>query len=228
VRVRPAWTLAAALVLLAVAAALLPVNDWVREVLAWTSLHRKVSGLIYLALYVIATVCLVPGLLITLAGGALFGFAAGTALVSVSSVAGATAAFLVGRMLAREWVARKTAAWPKFRALDRALRARGFWIVLLTRLSPAFPFNLLNYAYGISEVRLRDYVLGSWIGMLPATALYVYAGAAAASLTQAASGRVQLGGSRWLLLGVGLAATAAVVVLVTRVARRQLERELTA
>lgn len=227
-RVRPAWALAAVLVVLGLAAAFLPVNEWLREVLAWTSLHHRISGLIYLALYIVATVCLVPGLLITLAGGALFGFVAGTVLVSISSVAGATAAFLVGRTLAREWVARRTAAWPKFRALDRALQARGFWIVLLTRLSPAFPFNLLNYAYGISQVRLRDYVLGSWVGMLPATALYVYAGAAAASLTQAASGRVQVGASRWVLLGVGLVATAAVVVLVTRVARRQLDRELTA
>lgn len=226
-RIRPAWALAV-LALLAVAAAFLPANEWLRTALAWTALHRKISGLIYLALYVVATVCLVPGLLLTLAGGALFGFAAGTALVSAGSLAGATAAFLVGRTLAREWVARRTAAWPRFRALDRALRARGFWIVLLTRLSPAFPFNLLNYMYGISQVGLRDYILGSWLGMMPATALYVYAGAAAASLTKAASGHVQLGASRWVLLGVGLAATAAVVVLVTRVARRQLDREMAA
>jgi uncharacterized membrane protein YdjX (TVP38/TMEM64 family) len=226
VRIRPAWALAA-LALLAVAAAFLPAKEWLRESLAWISVHRETSGLIYFVLYVAATVCFVPGLLLTLAGGALFGFAIGTVLVSASSVAGATAAFFVGRTLAREWIARRTAAWPRFRALDRALRARGFWIVLLTRLSPAFPYNLLNYTYGISQVRLRDYVLGSWLGMLPATALYVYAGAAAASLTQAASGRVQLGVSRWVLLGVGLAATAAVVVLVTRAARRQLDRELT-
>lgn len=226
-RIRPAWALAV-LALLAVAAPFLPAHEWLRTALGWTALHRKTSGLIYIALYVVATVCLVPGLLLTLAGGALFGFAAGTALVSASSVAGATAAFLVGRTLAREWVARRTAAWPRFRALDRALRARGFWIVLLTRLSPAFPFSLLNYMYGISQVRLRDYILGSWLGMLPATALYVYAGAAAASLTQAASGQGHLGASRWVLLGVGLAATAAVVVLVTRVARRQLDREMTA
>lgn len=212
--------------LLAVAAVTLPAKTWLREALAWTGAHREVSALAYFAIYVLAAVCLVPGLLLTLAGGALFGLAGGTALVSVSSVAGATAAFLVGRVLARDWVGHRIVAWPKFRALDAALRERGLWIVLLTRLSPVFPFNLLNYAYGISAVRLRDYVLGSWIGMLPATVLYVYAGAAAADLTRAAAGELRTGAFGWGLLGLGLAATVAAVALVTRAARRQLEMSL--
>ncbi|MGH8284889.1 MAG: VTT domain-containing protein, partial [Steroidobacteraceae bacterium] len=100
--------------------------------------------------------------------------------------------------------------------------------VLLTRLSPLFPFNLLNYAYGVSSVRPRDYVIASWIGMFPATALYVYAGSAAASLTAALSGGVETGRSGQVLLWVGLAATLAVTVLVTRLAGRALERELAA
>ena len=98
--------------------------------------------------------------------------------------------------------------------------------MLLTRLSPLFPFNLLNYAYGVTAVRPRDYIAASWLGMLPATVLYVYAGSAAANLAQALSGRVRTGRTGTVLLVVGLAATVAVTALVTRLARRQLEHEL--
>lgn len=220
---------AAALVvvlLLAAAAILLPVKDWLREALLWTNAHREISWLVFIVLYVVATVCLIPGILLTLAAGAIFGLPRGVALVSVASVAGATAAFFVGRTFMREWISRKIEAWPKFRALDRALGSRGFWIVLLTRLSPAFPYSLLNYAYGVSAVGPRDYIVGSWIGMLPATVLYVYAGSAAATLTEALSGGIQTGRSGWALLGVGFAATIGVAMLVTHLARRQLEREL--
>ena len=96
--------------------------------------------------------------------------------------------------------------------------------MLLTRLSPLFPFNVLNYAYGASPVTFRDYLVASWIGMLPATILYVYLGSAIASLADLAAGRVEGGLAQKLLFGLGLAATAAVTVLVTRIARRALSQ----
>lgn len=219
----------ALLLLLAAAAALwLPVKDYLRAALEWMAAHRGSSWPAFIALYVLATVCLVPGLILTLAGGAMFGVTRGVALVSAASVLGASAAFFIGRTLARGWTEKRIAAWPRFRALDRALGERGFWIVLLTRLSPLFPFNLLNYAYGVTGVRPRDYIVGSWLGMLPATVLYVYAGSAAADLAQAVAGGAHTGRARTLLWMLGLAATLAVVALVTRLARRQLERELAA
>jgi uncharacterized membrane protein YdjX (TVP38/TMEM64 family) len=213
---------------LAAAAILLPVKAWVAEALAWTADHREMAWLIYIGMYTVATVAFLPGLILTIAAGAIFGLAAGVALASIGSLLGATAAFFVGRTFARDWVSRRIQAWPKFRALDRALAERGFWIVLLTRLSPFFPFNLLNYAYGVSAVRPRDYVIASWIGMFPATVLYVYAGSVAASLTAALSGRVETGRTGQVLLWVGLAATLCVTVLVTRLANRALQRELAA
>jgi uncharacterized membrane protein YdjX (TVP38/TMEM64 family) len=226
---RRAILLVAAVLLLAAAALLLPVKEYLRAALGWMASHRESSGLAFIGLYVVATVCMVPGILLTVAAGAIFGLVRGVALVSVASVLGASAAFFVGRTLARGWTERRIAAWPRFRALDGALAKRGFWIVLLTRLSPLFPFNLLNYAYGVTAVRPRDYITGSWLGMLPATVLYVYAGSAAASLTQALAGGALAGGTATLLLLVlGLAATVAVAVLVTRLARAQLERELAA
>ncbi len=226
---RRALFLFAVVLLLAAAALLLPVKESLRAALGWMASHRESSGLAFIGLYVLATVCLVPGILLTVAAGAIFGLVRGVVLVSVASVLGASAAFFVGRTLARGWTERRIAAWPKFRALDGALAARGFWIVLLTRLSPLFPFNLLNYAYGATAVRPRDYITGSWLGMLPATVLYVYAGSAAASLAQALAGGALAGRTAVLLLLVlGLAATVAAVVLVTRLARAQLEHELAA
>jgi uncharacterized membrane protein YdjX (TVP38/TMEM64 family) len=221
-----ALIVAGALVLLAAAVIALPVSDWLRLALMWTAAHRAIAAVSFIALYIVATVALVPGILLTLAAGALFGLALGTLMVSIGSVLGATAAFFLGRTLAREWIRRHIESWPKMQALDRALGSRGFWIVLLTRLSPVFPFILLNYAYGITGVRPRDFILASWIGMLPATVVYVYAGSAAASLAQALTGKVGAGGARHILLWVGLAATVAVTVLVTRLARQRLEREL--
>ncbi len=212
--------------LLGVCAVFLPLQEWLRAALSWADAHREIAWVLFILLYVIATVALLPGLILTVAAGALFGVTRGVVLVSIGSVLGATAAFAVGRTLAREWISRKIEAWPKFRALDRALGARGFTIVLLTRLSPIFPFNLLNYAYGVTAVRLRDYVFGSWIGMLPGTVLYVYAGSAAATLAQALAGDVDTGRAGQALLWLGLGATVAVTILVTRVARRQLERQL--
>ncbi len=221
-----------AIVLLLVAAGIavllwrLPIADLVRAALDWTAANRESAWIAFIALYIVATVCFVPGLPLTLAAGAIFGVAAGTALVSVGSTLGATAAFFVGRTVARDWVGRRIEAWPRFRAVDRAVASRGFWVVLLMRLSPALPFFLLNYAFGITAVKPREYVFGSWLGMLPATLAYVYAGSVAANLGQALAGKAQLGAAGWVLLGVGLAATVTVTVLVTRLARGYLEREI--
>jgi uncharacterized membrane protein YdjX (TVP38/TMEM64 family) len=225
---RRALLLLALVLLLATAGLILPVREYLSAALGWMASHRESSWLAFVALYVLATVCMVPGLILTVAAGAIFGLLRGVVLVSAASVLGASAAFFIGRTVARGWTQRRIAAWPRFRALDGALAARGFWIVLLTRLSPLFPFNLLNYAYGVTAVRPRDYIAASWLGMLPGTVVYVYAGSAAVNLAQALAGGARLGRSGALLLVLGLAATVAVAVLVTRLARAQLERELAA
>ena len=219
-------TFAVAIAALLVAAFTLPIADWLSWLLEWIETHRESAWVVFIAVYVAACVLLVPGSLLTLAAGAIFGLLHGVVLVSIGSVAGATAAFLIGRTLARDWVHHKVDALPRFRALDRALARGGFIVVLLTRLSPLIPFNLLNYAYGLTAVKLRDYVLASWIGMLPATVLYVYVGSAAASLAQIARGDVEAGTGGRVLFLVGLVATAGVAVLITRVASRSLAREL--
>jgi len=169
--------------------------------------------------YIVATVMMVPGTILTLGAGFAFGLTVGAIAVSIGSTLGALFAFLVGRNMARDFVEQKASQFPKFAAVDQAVQRAGFKIVLLTRLSPAFPFNVLNYLFSITKVRTRDYFLASWIGMLPGTIMYVYFGTAIKSLADLAAGRFEGGNSQKILLGVGLLATVGVTVYITRLAR---------
>jgi len=228
----PVW-LRAVLILLAViglitAGALFDLQELVLNLLNYLENLGPLGYVIFFVAYVAACVLFIPGSLLTLGAGAIYGVFAGTILVSVSSTIGATAAFLVGRYLARDWVARKIRGNAKFAAIDNAVGVEGWKIVGLTRLSPVFPFNLLNYAYGLTTVRLRDYILASWIGMLPGTIMYVYLGSLAKSLSSLGADcpdceRTAL---QWTLYGLGLVATIAVTILITRIARRALRQAL--
>jgi uncharacterized membrane protein YdjX (TVP38/TMEM64 family) len=199
-----------------------------RDALAWIEDAGPVGPLVFFGLYVAACVFMLPGSILTLGAGAVFGVVKGFLLVSLSSTVGATAAFLVGRYLAREMVARRVARSATFSAMDEAVASEGWKIVGLTRLSPVFPFNLLNYAFGLTRVSLRDYVLASWIGMIPGTVMYVYLGSLAGSLTElgAREGGSARTPAEWTLYVVGLIATVAVTVVVTRIARRALSRRM--
>ena len=200
-----------------------------RDTLAWIEAAGPVGPIVFFGLYIAACVLMLPGSILSLGAGAVFGVVSGTLLVSLSSTAGATAAFLVGRHLARETVARRVAGNLTFGALDEAVASEGWKIVGLTRLSPVFPFNLLNYAFGLTSVSLRDYVLASWLGMLPGTVLYVYLGSLAGSLAELGpreSGRTRTP-AEWVLFLVGLIATVAVTVVITRIARQALNRRIT-
>lgn len=218
------WWRAVGLGLLIVALALLlatsEVRARLRDGLSWIEGLGAWGLVLFVALYVVATVLLIPGSALGLGAGALFGVVRGSVLVSLASTLGATCAFLLGRSLARDWVARRIEGNAAFTALDGAVAAEGWKIVFLTRLSPLFPFTLLNYAFGLTRVSLRDYVLASWIGMLPGTVMYVYLGA----LARAGVETRPRTAAEWTLYAVGLVATIAVAVVVTRLARRALAR----
>jgi len=196
-----------------------------RGLLDWIAAQGIVGILVFVGTYIAATVLFVPGSILTLGGGFVFGVLGGTVAVSVASTVGATCAFLVGRYIARSWVASRTAGNPRFQAIDEAVAREGWKIVLLTRLSPVFPFNLLNYAYGLTGVGLGGYLLASWIGMLPGTVMYVYFGSVAASIATLGSGGAS-GPVQWILYGLGFLATLGVTVFVTRLARRALQDAL--
>ena len=199
-----------------------------RNALAWIEGADPIGPIVFFGLYIAACVLMLPGSILTLGAGAVFGVVNGSLLVSLSSTVGATAAFLVGRYLAREMVARRVAGNPSFRAMDEAVASEGWKIVGLTRLSPVFPFNVLNYAFGLTRVSLRDYMLASWIGMIPGTVMYVYLGSLAGSLAElgAKEGGRTRPPAEWALYLVGLIATVAVTVVITRIARRALDRRI--
>jgi uncharacterized membrane protein YdjX (TVP38/TMEM64 family) len=202
------------------------VQDLLRRSLDWIAGLGPAGVVAFVAIYILSCVFMLPGSVLTLGAGAVFGVAKGSVIVSVASTLGATAAFLVGRYLARDRVARMIEGNGRFRAIDEAVGREGWKIVGLTRLSPAFPFNLLNYAYGITTVSLRDYFFASWIGMLPGTVMYVYLGSLAGSLATLGG---QGGGrtpAQWALYVVGLLATVAVTVYVTRIARAALAKQV--
>jgi uncharacterized membrane protein YdjX (TVP38/TMEM64 family) len=177
---------------------------------------------VFVAGYALAVVAFVPASLMTLAAGALFGVARGTLYVFVAATIGSCLAFLVSRYLARAAIERRLEADPRFAAIDRAIGAEGRKIVFLLRLSPIFPFNLLNYALGLTRVRFADYAIAA-IGMLPGTLLYVYSGMLAGDLAALAGGvQPERSAGATLLQVVGLAATLVATLIVTRIARRAL------
>lgn len=183
------------------------------------------------AAYIPSCLFFLPGSLLTLFGGFAFGgtfreMAVVTACVSAGSTLGASAAFIVGRTVARQWIETRVATNTQFRAIDAAVGENGFKIVLLTRLSPVFPFNLLNYAFGLTRVSFHDYFFASWIGMLPGTILYIYLGSTAGTLANIVAGKVEKSLAQQFLFYAGLVATIAVTVSIARLAKRALAEAL--
>ena len=197
-----------------------------RNALAWISGLGPTGPLVFVLLYIVACVLLLPGSLLTLGAGVVFGVIEGSVVVSVGSTLGATCAFLVGRYLARDWVGAKIAGHDKFKAIDEAVAVEGWKIVGLTRLSPVFPFNLLNYAFGLTQVKLKHYLIASWLGMMPGTILYVYIGSLAGDLATLGGGERTRTPGEWVLYGIGLLATIVVTVFVTRIAKRALDNRI--
>lgn len=199
-------------------------RDSVAPLLEWVRGAGAAGMAVFVLAYVVSCVLMLPGLVLTLGAGLVYGVAVGVPLAWTGATVGSVAAFLLGRTAARGWVAARVAGNPRFAAIDRAVAREGRKIVFLTRLSPIFPFNLLNYAYGITGVGLVDYVVGAF-GMLPGTFLYVYLGSFATSVGDLGAEPSEATGARQVLRLVGLAATVAVTVVVTRIARRALEAE---
>jgi uncharacterized membrane protein YdjX (TVP38/TMEM64 family) len=218
----------AALIALGVGIWKAPTREWSLAFIRYVQNLGFAGSLIYALAYVAGTVLFFPGTVLTAGSGFLYGPVWGTVLVSPASVAGATIAFLLSRSFARDWVAAKVQNYPRFAAIDRAVGKRSFKTVLLLRLNPInLPFAVLNYALGLTSIRLRDYVFASWLGMLPATILYVYAGSVVRDFALVFHGGVsQVTSWQRVLFWGGLMATAALVVFLTRLARRALEEEM--
>ena len=181
-----------------------------------------IGAVVFVLGYVLACIAFVPASILTLAAGAIFGLAKGIALVFVAAMLGATAAFLIARYVARGAIEKRVVNNEKFAALDAAIGAQGRRIVFLLRLSPVFPFSLLNYALGLTRVTFADYIIGS-IGMLPGTVLYVYYGRLVGDVAALAGGvKAPKDAGYYAVLILGLVATVVVTTIVTRTARTAL------
>ena len=222
------WIDRVAIAVMVVSAVLLarsvPMEAWQQALQQWMDRLGVWGPVLFAAIYVVATVLLIPGSVMTLIAGSLFGILAGFVTVSVASTLGAALAFLIARHAARRKVERFANRRPKFAAIDKAISDEGWKVVALLRLSPLIPFNLQNYLFGLTDVRFGPYVLSSWLAMMPGTLLYVSLGNAAGAAAGLDSRRHR-SPAEWALLAVGIVATLFVTVLLSRKARQKLERE---
>jgi uncharacterized membrane protein YdjX (TVP38/TMEM64 family) len=213
-------------ILLVLLARQLDLRNLLRQALEWIAGLGVWGPVIFVGLYIVASVLLIPGSLLTLGAGAVFGILRGSIIASIAATLGAASAFLVGRYLARNWVSRRLEANPKFKAIDEAVAHEGWKIVLLARLSPVLPFNLLNYCFGLTRVSFWQYFFASWVGMLPGAVMYAYVGSLAGSIAALGNEDRKRTTAEWVLFAAGLLATIAVTVFVTRLARRALGKHV--
>jgi uncharacterized membrane protein YdjX (TVP38/TMEM64 family) len=214
---RPVVLLALVIAIL-VLARYLGLGDKLGELRAWIKALGTLGPLVFILIYVAAVVAALPAAPISVVAAALFGSVWGVILVNIGATLGAALAFLVGRYFAREAVISWLGKNEKFRRLDRLTEKHGAIIVALTRLVPIFPFNLLNYGFGLTRVPFWTYTFWTWLCIIPGTILYVVG--ADALLQGAAHGKVP-----WILIGAFVAALIVLVVLVHFARRRLREKE---
>ena len=214
------------LAVLVAASLLLPIDAWLASAETWTEAHPQTSAAFYLAGATVAAVLFVPGSVIAMVAGYLFGLRWGIPLALVGLSVGAAGAFVVGRLLVREWVRARLEARPRLRALDRAVNEQSFAIIALTRLSVIVPFNLLNYVFGVTGARPMSYVAATFIGMIPPTALWTYVGTLAKNLADIRAGQVETELPNGFILVFGVVVIATIVALIHRSASRALAEQL--
>ena len=202
------------------------ITESLQNLLQWIQDLGTIGYLIFILVYMLSAVFLIPASILTLGAGVIFDVFQGSILVSIASMLGAILAFLIGRYFARKWVAQQIEKYPKFQAVDEAVAKEGWKIVGLTRLSPVFPFVVLNYAFGITQVSLKDYITASWIGMLPGTIMYVYLGSLIGNIATLGAGGREKTTLEWALYIIGLLATVFVSVYVTKVAQNALKNQI--
>lgn len=205
----------------------LPVEKILKDFLLWIKQDLGPWGPLVLAIaYIPLTVCAVPASVLTLGGGYLFGLPVGFFADSIGATLGATAAFLLGRTIGRSYVISKLKNYPKFHAVAIAIQRSGFKIVLLLRLVPLLPFNMMNYLLSVTPVRLGEYMLASWVGMMPITFALVYVGTTLKDLSDVTHGWAEVSTTRWVLIAAGFMISVILMVYITKVAKAALDKAL--
>lgn len=200
-------------------------DDRIIEMLQWLDSRGWQASLLFILIIAVAIVVLAPGVIFTMGAGFVFGVIKGTLLVVAGTVLGATLAFLIARYVLGERPSRWLMSHVRPPHLGEVIRDEGWRLVMLTRLVPLFPFKLSNYFFGLTPVRLWDFVLGNLIGVIPITLHNVYIGSIAADLTTLGQleERTPI---QWAFYGVGFVLAVIGVVGLTRIARRALARKI--
>ena len=197
----------------------LPVSQWLRAFQAYVKNLGAIGYVVYIVVYAICVVAFIPASILTLGAGAIFGFAGGTIVVVIGATIGATLAFLLARTVMRKRIETMTASNAKFRALDRAIASEGMKIVFLVRLAVVFPFTWVNYAFGLTAIPLWRYVVATFLGIIPATAAFVFASSAAAKAATGETSNI----TKIVYISGGVTAII-VSVLIGRIATRAIQR----
>lgn len=205
----------------------LPVEKILKAFLLWVKQDLGPWGPLVLAVaYIPLTVLAVPASVLTLGGGYLFGLPVGFFADSIGATLGATAAFLLGKTIGRSYVISKLKNYPKFQAVAFAIQKSGFKIVLLLRLVPLLPFNMLNYLLSVTPIRVGEYIFATWLGMMPITFALVYVGTTLKDLSDVTHGWGEISTTRWVFIACGFLLSAIVIWYLTRIAKASLEKAL--
>jgi uncharacterized membrane protein YdjX (TVP38/TMEM64 family) len=186
----------------------------------WIASSGWVGAVWFIVLYTLTCVFFLPGSILTIGAGAVYGFWFSTALVTISSTVGAAVNFLTSRYLARNWMQRKLGHSAKFRAFEKAVSSEGWRMILISRMSPIIPHSLVSYAGGLIRISFWKFTFASFVGFLPQSAAYTYVGAVVGKALRTSAGVTPHDPVTWAFYGLGLVATLVVTAITTRIARR--------
>jgi len=208
----------------------LPFDVYLKIFLEWTKGQGFIGVIIFILVYIVSTVCFLPGVILTIAAGFIYGTIVGTIYVEIGATVGAQFSFLLGKALFREWVLKMVENYPMFSAIDKAISLNSWKIVTLLRLSPLTPYNVLNYGLALTRIKFWDYTWTNLIGMLPSTILFTYMGTAAKNINDIVSrddaDKTEKNPMEQVLFYIGLILTLISVVLITIISGRAIKEEL--
>ncbi len=198
-------------------------TEWLSALLTHVSQMGGWGVLLFILLYVVFALAMAPAVVLTVAAGAIYGVARGSAIVFIAASLGGFAAYGVALRLANTRLLQRLDRQPRVMVVRRAISHDGLWVQFLLRLSPVVPFTMLNYALGLARVRLKDFAIGL-VGMVPAIVMYTYYGKVVGDVAALAAGRLPPRGTAYyVFLAVGLVSTVIATTLITRAARRALQ-----
>ena len=215
------WIILAALIAIFAAAYIyLPISEWLTAFQDWVQGFGALGWAIFIAVYAITSFVLIPGSILTLGAGVAYGLWA-FPLVVAGAVLASAMSFLAARYVFHDRVQEKVAQYPRFKAVNEAIRDEGWKVVLLLRLSPALPFSLQNWFLGLMPVGFWPAQIATLFGIMPGTLLYIWV--ASLGGEAAAGGAADASLLRYAVLGIGLLATLVVTIVVTRKAQQKLK-----